>query len=102
MCDSVNDVRSLDDLRAFVHHTLCAKENLLQDQFEMTEITLRRRNRDCGIQFSLEGPRSVRLGAIWASDQNAIFFYDAQGQRYQKVVLKHRLLSGEAPADQAA
>ena len=65
------------------------------------EMTLMRRGRDCGIQFSLDGPRSVRLGAIWASDQNVILFYDTQGQRYLKVALRHRLLStgdSERPA----
>ncbi len=103
MCDSANTIRTLDDLRLFVHGTLCDKENLLRDQFEMTEMKLMRRGRDCGIQFCLQGPRSVRLGAIWASDQNTIFFYDARGQRYQKSTLKHRLhLSADEAADLTA
>ena len=92
MRHTVDDVRSLQQLRAFVHQTLCEKENLLADQFAMTESQLVRRGRDCGLQFLLHGPRSVRLGAIWASDQNTIYFYDAQGVRYQKLRLKYRLL----------
>lgn len=91
MCKAVDDLRTLDDLRAFVHRTLCEKENLLADQFTMVESQLVRRGRPCGLQFSLSGPRSVRLGAIWASDHNLIYFYDARGVRYSKVRLKNRL-----------
>ncbi len=92
MHDTLEEIRSLDDLRAFIHHTLCEKENLLADQFQMTEMQLTRRGRSCGLQFSLDGPRSVRLGAIWVSDQNLIYFYDAQGVRFQKARLRQRLL----------
>ena len=92
MCESLDDIRTLDDLRAYVHRTLCEKENLLPDQFTMTETALTRRQRECGLQFSLQGPRSVRLGAIWESDHNTVYFYDAQGVRYRKIRLKHRLL----------
>ena len=91
MHDTAADIRSLKDLRAYIHRTLCEKENLLEDQFQMTEMELTRRSRKCGLQFSLHGPRSVRLGAIWASDHNAIYFYDAQGKRYTKVRLRYRL-----------
>lgn len=94
-CDSVDTVRTLDNLRTFVHYTLCKKENLVEDQFTMSEMQLTRRGRHCGLQFSLHGPRSVRLGAIWASDHNVIYFYDAQGDRYHKVRLKHRLVPDE-------
>jgi hypothetical protein len=92
MHDSVDDVRSLDDLRTYIHRTLCEKENLLADQFSMTEMQLHRGGRSCGLQFSLHGPRSVRLGAIWAEDHNQIYFYDAAGERYLKQKLGHRLL----------
>jgi hypothetical protein len=92
MCESADQIRTLDDLRQFIHHELCARENLLADQFTMTEMPLLRKSRSCGIQFSLQGPRSVRLGAIWASDHNIIYFYDARGERYGKVQLGRRLL----------
>jgi hypothetical protein len=88
---SLDSVRTLDDLRAFIHGRLCEKENLLADQFTMTEMRLTRRSRECGLQFSLHGPRNVRLGAIWASDHNVIYLYDAQGIRYEKLRLKQRL-----------
>lgn len=95
MCESLDEICTLADLRLYIHQTLCEKENLLSDQFAMSEMKLLRRGRDCGLQFSLQGPRSVRLGAIWAADHNMIYFYDAQGERYAKVRLRHRLLPDE-------
>jgi hypothetical protein len=73
----VADVHTLDDLRQFIHKTLCEKENLLADQFTMTEVRLTRQNEPCGLQISLRGPRNVRLGAIWAADRNVFSLYDA-------------------------
>ena len=90
-CGNLDDVCTLDDLRAFVHQTLCGKEGLLGDQFPLSEMTLTRRTRFCGLQFSLQGPRDVRLGAIWAADHNVVYFYDARGERYLKVKLSRRL-----------
>jgi len=98
MSDSVDGIRSLDDLRAYVHKVLCEQENLLPDQFSMTEMQLNRRSRNCGLQFSLHGPRSVRLGAIWASDHNTIYFYNAGGVRFSKIHLRHRLLPEQTVA----
>lgn len=92
MTETIDAVRSLSDLRTFIHRTLCEKENLLTDQFRMTEMPLTRRGRCCGLQFSLDGPRSVRLGAIWTADHNTVYFYDARGCRYRKIRLPHRLL----------
>ena len=90
-CGTLDDLCSLDDLRDFVHQTLCGKEGLLADQFPLSEMTLTRRSRFCGLQFSLQGPRDVRLGAIWAADHNVVYFYDARGERYLKVKLTRRL-----------
>ena len=71
MPDTIEEIRSLNDLRTFIHHTLCEKENLLEEQFEMTEMQLFRRGRDCGVRpgprfaanglprFSLARPRSM-------------------------------------------
>lgn len=98
MSESVDGIRSLGDLRNYVHQTLCEKENLLPDQFRMTEMQLLRRGRHCGLQFSIQGPRCVRLGAIWASDHNLLYFYDARGIRYRKTRLAQRLLPDRAEA----
>lgn len=82
---------TLDGLRAFVHQRLCAKENLLEDQFGMQESPILRGDQTCGLQFLLQGPRAVRLSAVWTSDRNEIFLYDAGGERYAKIELQHRI-----------
>ena len=95
MHTTVNDVDTLDELRQFIHKTLCDKENLLVDQFTMTEFQLTRGKKPCGIQFSLRGPRNVRLGAIWVADRNLVYLYDARGTRYAKLRLMNRLAMTE-------
>ena len=84
-----------DELRSFIHKTLCEKENLLGDQFAMTELQVTRGGWLCALQFCLRGPRNVRLAAIWAADQNVVFLYDAAIVHYAKLRLKHRLAMQE-------
>jgi hypothetical protein len=91
MIEGLGAIRTLDDLRAFVHKTLCDRENILLDQFGLTETALIRGGRDCGLHFCVQGPRSVRLEAIWVADRNTIYFYDARGMRYLKIQLVERL-----------
>lgn len=81
----------MDELRQFVHQHLCSKENLLEDQFGMVETPIVRGGQQCGLQFLLQGPRAVRLSAVWTSDKNEIFLYDAAGERYQKIELSQRI-----------
>ena len=89
--ERLNTIRSLDELRTFVHKTLCERENILEDQFGLTETALIRNGGDCGLHFCLQGPRSVRLEAIWVADRNTIYFYDARGTRFLKIQLLERL-----------
>ena len=91
MIDGLDAIRHLDDLRAFIHKTLCDRENILQDQFGLNETPLLRGSRDCGSHFWVQGPRSVRLEAIWETERNIVFFYDARGTRYLKIQLPERL-----------
>uniref|UniRef100_A0A7C2P129 Uncharacterized protein n=1 Tax=Schlesneria paludicola TaxID=360056 RepID=A0A7C2P129_9PLAN len=83
-------VRSLCELRRHVHETLCRHENLVPEQFDLQEIPLTRLGERCGTQFVLRGPRNVRLGAVWAADQNQLYFYDARGERFRKEQLSGR------------
>lgn len=99
MSERINEITTLDDLREYVHTTLCEKENLVQDQFQMIEMELKKCGRNCGIQFSIHGPRQVRLSAVWASDRNQLFFYDALGNRFKKIQLSGRV---EILSEQAA
>ena len=57
----------------------------------MTETSLIRGGNDCGMHFWVQGPRSVRLEAIWVADRNTIYFYDARGMRFLKIQLLERL-----------
>lgn len=89
--DRIATIRTLTELRTFIREMLCAKENLISEQFPVNETILRRGERSCGLQFQLFGPRSIRLGAIWAADHNVIYFYAANGERYLKLPLPHRI-----------
>ncbi len=88
MTAPVDAITDRDELRAFVHQTLCEKENLVPEQFRMIERQLTRSGKGCGLQFTIHGPRQVRLSAVWASDRNTLYFYDATGTRYLKVQLR--------------
>ena len=81
------DVNSLAALRNYVHERLCRHENLVADQFGLEVTPLTRKGTLCGLQFSLRGPRSVRLGAVWAADHNLLYLYDARGERFHKETL---------------
>ena len=85
------DIQSLDELRRYVHHTLCLQENLLEEQFPLVEQDLYRNERPCGLKFILFGPRQVRLEAIWDSMFNTLYTYNTRGERFGKVQLNHRL-----------
>ena len=86
--DAPTTARELDD---FVHQRLCAMECLLEDQFQTTATPLTRGSRRCGTQYLLSGPRSVRLTAVWNSDRNELYVYDAQGRRAEKLSLPCRV-----------
>lgn len=90
MTEQTSTLESLDALRNFIHTTLCDKENLVREQFSMGEMPLVLYGASCGLQFTIRGPRSIRLSAVWASDPNMIYFYDARGERFLKVQLKNR------------
>ena len=89
--DGLDEIRDLQQLRAWVHKTLCDRENILQDQFGLTETVVWRSGAACGLQFCLRGPRSIRLEAIWVADRNLVYCYDACGARFLKVQLKWRI-----------
>lgn len=81
------ELTTLDALRDFVHETLCAKENLLRAESRMHELALRKGETVCGVQFFVHGPRLVRLSAVWSADQNVLYCYDTNGERYLKLQL---------------
>ncbi len=96
MPDSPNNITTIDELRDFVHVSLCERENLLANQFQTRVVELIQKGECCGLQFHLQGPRSVKLSAIWASRSNIVYFYDALGERYGKLRLPNRLTDADA------
>lgn len=84
MTDVQVQIQSLADLRHYVQEVLCERGNLIIDQFMLQESPVVRRGENCGRQFTLYGPRSIRLGAVWDADRNEIYFYDACGERFRK------------------
>jgi hypothetical protein len=99
MTEQTTAFESLDALRSYIHTTLCDKESLVREQFLMSETPLVLYGAPCGLQFTIRGPRSIRLSAVWASDPNMVYFYDARGERFLKVQLKNRF---EVPTAAAA
>jgi hypothetical protein len=95
MPDEVVQVLNHQSLRSHVHTTLCRRENLLTEQYELQVIPLIQQSSACGLQFLLRGPRSVRLGAVWAAEPNVLYFYDARGERFLKQKLASRLSAFE-------
>ena len=91
MFEANTDVQTMDALRHYVHERLCRHENLVAEQFVLEMIKLTRKGVLCGMQFLLRGPRSVRLGAVWASDHNHLYLYDARGERFHKEQLAARI-----------
>jgi len=91
-CATAAEIRNLDQLREFVHISLCARENLLEFHFPMTEVELMKGDRLCGLQFILHGPRRVKLAAVWAADRNEILMYAASGKRFGRIRLPNPLL----------
>ena len=80
-------IHDLTELRNFVHHKLCQREQLEPGVFPMTERILTRAGKPCGIYFSLHGPRSVRLTAIWETEKNTVLFYASTGERFGRTSL---------------
>ena len=79
------------ELHDHVHAALCERENLLADQFRTVEAPLTRAGKPCGRQYTLLGPRSVRLSAVWDAAKNCLFLYDATGTRVEKRMLRQRI-----------
>lgn len=78
---------NLCQIRQFVTCTLCQKNDFEIGVFEITERLLTRRGRPCGVYFCLNGPRSVKLTAIWDTERNSILFYGSTGERFQTTKL---------------
>lgn len=90
--DSSPRISDLDNLRAYVHETICENNELEINAFSMTERILVRGGKPCGLYFCLHGPRDVKFTAIWETDRNSVLFYSATGERV------HRAQLAQAPS----
>ena len=87
MLESSKMVQSLEELRQYVAETLSRLETLKPGQLELTQQTLFRAGRPCGIYFCLHGPRALRLTAIWETEKNSVLFYGSCGRRVHRTKL---------------
>jgi hypothetical protein len=90
MVTHIHPIDNLQDLREYVNATLCEIFQLQLGAFPITEKTLNRAGKPCGIYFCLQGPRAVRFTAIWEMDRNQVLFYGPSGER----ILKSQLIDG--------
>jgi len=92
MLTSTTRLQNLENLRDYVNKVLCQHDQLELGAFRMTERILLRSGKPCGIFFCLHGPRSVKVTAIWETEQNTILFYSSTGERF----LRTRLVTAPA------
>jgi hypothetical protein len=62
------------------------------------EALLKRAGKPCGMTFQVEGPRMVRIYAVWAAQEKRIIFYDSTGARFAET----RLMKSPDPRKLAA
>ena len=75
-------IDTMDQLREFIHVTLCHHENLDIGAWPMRERVLRRGGVPCGSLFVLLGPRKTVFTAIWETETNRLLFYGTSGERF--------------------
>jgi hypothetical protein len=71
----------LQNLRRIVQQKLCEIGMLELDQFPMTERSVLKSNRVCGVYYCLHGPRSVKLTAIADFERSSLICYGSDGSR---------------------
>jgi hypothetical protein len=87
MTTSVLSLPTLDRLLPHVLETLCKHDLLDPDQTPFRQALVTRAGRPCGLFFEAQGPRSVRIYALWAAEENRILFYDGKGERFAETTL---------------
>ena len=97
MSAHLQHIQDLNDLKNYVHRTICDQNELELGVFPFAERILARGGKPCGIFFCLYGPRSVKFTAIWETERNTILFYGSSGERIMKSQLTQapRLVNSE-------
>lgn len=73
---------TLEKLREHVLLALCAHDRLDPQQTPLHEAVITRSGKPCGLFFKVEGPRQLKIHAVWTSAEKRILFYDASGVRF--------------------
>jgi hypothetical protein len=89
---------TLDELRQYVHQTLCRHDRLDPEQTPLYQGLITRKGRNCGLFFQAHGPRLLKLYALWSAEEDRILFYDTSGARIGEA----RLSEGPDPDKLAA
>src|SRR5262245_38350526 len=84
---SVTSLATLDDLREYVHATLCDRDHLDPATTSLRENLILRGGKPCGLFFESRGPRLLKTLAIWSSEENRVLFYDSTGTRFRETRL---------------
>jgi len=79
MLTRFQQIDNVHELREYVNETLCGQYELQIGAFQLTERTLLRGGKPCGIYFCLHGPRMTKFTAIWETDKNQVLFYGPCG-----------------------
>lgn len=95
---TVRSLPGVDDLRNYVHETLCLHDHIDPQQAPLQHFRITRRDRLCGFYFQVNGPRSLKVHAIWAGDENRILFFDSTGTRYAETRLSESPEPGKLAA----
>ena len=80
--EAVVSLPSLDELRDYVFRILCGHDQLDPTQTPRYEGLVKRRGQPCGLFFQVSGPRMLKNYALWAGDEDRIFYYDSTGVRF--------------------
>ncbi len=86
MLPSTQRLQNLEHLREYVSRILCQHDQLELGAFRITERLLVRGG-PCGIFFCLDGPRSLKVTAVWETERNTILFYNSTGERFHRTQL---------------
>jgi hypothetical protein len=89
---------TVEALRNYVRQAICRRDRLDPEATPLFEGAVTRRGKPCGLFFQVQGPRQVRLYALWAGEEKRILFYDQTGARIGET----RLSDAPAPRRQAA
>src|SRR5262245_1461761 len=78
---------TLEDLRRHVLRILCSHDHLDPTQTPLHQAVVTRAGRPCGLFFQVQGPRLLKVYAVWAGEEDRILFYDSTGLRFAETRL---------------